>query len=116
MMKLSSHKISSEKWREMTQKEQLLNLAAELARVSAAINRYGAEDRMAKQAGERALDLIDLILDDARWQEQSLNWRYLRDVVAASYLGRVDSVVTNFFSNWLITRSDISGNPARHQR
>jgi len=90
----------------MPKKQQILNLAAEVARVSAAINRYGARDLIAKQACERALDLIDLILEDARWREQSLRWRYFRDVIAASYLGRVDSAATNFLSDWLIKTSE----------
>jgi hypothetical protein len=105
-MKLSRHKISIEDWTKMPLKQQLLNLAAELARLSAAINRYGAGDPLAREAGERTLDLIDLMLEDQRWQNQSLRWRYLRDAIAASYLGKVDSAATHFFSDWLVKTSE----------
>lgn len=105
-MKLSRHKISLEDWTKMPLKQQLLNLAAELARLSSAINRYGNNDPLAREAGERALDLIDLILEDPRRQNQSLRWRYLRDFIAASYLGRVDPVATRFFSDWLVKTSE----------
>ncbi|MBU4481375.1 hypothetical protein KKH59_03620 [Patescibacteria group bacterium] len=105
-MKLSSHKISLENWTNLTQKQQLLNLAAELARISLSMNRYGSQDRLVKESLERAFDLVDLILQDPRWKKQSLEWRYFRDGLSLLYLGKADALIAKFFYTWLINFSE----------
>ena len=105
-MKLSWHKIPTTTWFQMPQKQQLLNVAAELARVSVGIARYGHRDQITRGAYERAFDLIDLTLEDSRWESQSLQWRYLRDVLASLYQGGGDRAVLNFLYNWLVKTSE----------
>ena len=104
-MKLSQHKISLEKWTAMPQKEQLLNLSAELVRISSAARLYGNSDSLARESYERTLDLVDLILEDPRWQDRSLEWRYFLDSLSSLYVGKGDSATINFYSNWLLNLS-----------
>jgi len=105
-MKLSQHKISLEEWTALPQKKQLLNLSAELVRISSAAKLYDNNDPLTKESYERALDLVDLILGDPRWQDKSLEWRYFRDSLSSLYIGKADAATTtNFFSNWLLNLS-----------
>lgn len=104
-MKSLSHNITFDKWIEMPKKQQMLNLSAELARISTAFSRYGNDDQITKEGYERALEMVDLILKDPRWQDKTMEWRYFRDSLSALYLNRVDPEIINFFSNFLMSLS-----------
>ncbi len=104
-MKPLNSEITIGSWSKMPKKQQILNLSAELARVSSAFSRYGNDDPITKEAYERAFELIDLTLKDPRWQDMTMDWRYFRDSMAALYLNKTDPAITNFFSSFLITLS-----------
>ena len=90
----------------MSKKRQVLNLAAEMTRVASGSIKYGSQDTMVKEACERALDLIDLTLEDSRWRKEFLQWRYLRDAVVSLYLGKADPVVAKLICHWLMGLSE----------
>jgi len=101
-MRPLSRKITSEKWMAMPKKQQLLNLSAELARVSSAFGKYGNEDQITKEGYERAIEMVDLMLEDKRWREMAMNLRFFRDSLASLYLNKVNPEVVNFFSRFFI--------------
>lgn len=75
---------SLERWLKFSKGRQMHAIAAELMRAKMHQN----EDKSKfLSAMERALDLVDLTLEDARWQGQRAMLFWLRDEICKFYLG-----------------------------
>jgi len=74
--------ITLERWRTFSKRDQLAHIASEIMRAKL------ANDEIAQKAViERAIYLIDLCLDDPKWQNNSLMILHLRNELAGVYIG-----------------------------
>ncbi|KKQ23009.1 MAG: hypothetical protein US36_C0006G0008 [Candidatus Wolfebacteria bacterium GW2011_GWC1_37_10] len=74
--------ITLERWRTFSKRDQLAHIASEIMRAKL------ANDEIAQKAViERAIYLIDLCLDDPKWQNNSLMILHLRNELAGAYIG-----------------------------
>lgn len=105
MKKLSHHKIKKEKWASFPKKAQLLNIAAELSRIYHGEIFGRQEEKNLRQTYERALELIDLTVQDPKWKGFKDLYQ-LREAISALYLKKSDPVIVRFFYNWLLKLSE----------
>jgi hypothetical protein len=103
-MKLLHHKIKPEEWVKFSKKRQILNIAAELCRIQQGELYQNVGPGDIKNAYERALELIDLTLQDPKWQGFHQLYE-LRDCIATLYLGKTNPVIVKFFYTWLMNLS-----------
>lgn len=103
-MKLLHHKIKPEKWQKFSKKKQILNIAAEFCRIYQAELYKNVSPENIKHSYERALELIDLTLQDPKWHGCSELYQ-LRDSLAALYIGKTDPAIVKFFYTWLLNFS-----------
>ncbi|MBU1160128.1 hypothetical protein KKD04_03030 [Patescibacteria group bacterium] len=76
------HKL--ERWLKFTKGQQIGAITAELMRAEI----YQKQEKSnSLSAMERAIDLIDLTIDDKRWQGQRAMLFWLRDEICKFYLG-----------------------------
>ncbi len=75
-----------ERWQSFSKSQQLLMLGSEIVRAKVWQNQPSDKDKFLS-AIERALELIDLTLNDRRWQENFFNLLYLRDELVKFFLG-----------------------------
>ncbi len=69
-----------ERWQKISKRDQLGHVAAEIARAR------GAEDQnLFRAILERALELVDLTLQDLKWKDNTLMLLRLRDEIAKTY-------------------------------
>jgi hypothetical protein len=87
--------MTSERWRTIPKREQLLHIGAEFERGRVAEEEHDP-DRVRFML-ERALALIDLTLGDPKWREETRMLLGLRDEVAKSYLGESKSPVERLY-------------------
>ena len=83
-----------ERWQRLSPYEQLRNIAAEIER--ARVSEENRDSELFRGSLERALELIDLSLQDARWRSDSLQLLTLRDEIAKSYLGEKSGNIQAF--------------------
>ena len=80
--------MTRERWITLRPRDQLGHIGAELTRAALA-----APDRdLQRVLLERALELIDLSLDDPRWSPNVLQLLTLRSLVAEAYLGQAGAL------------------------
>ena len=72
-----------EYWKNLTKREQLLAIAAEFTRAKVWQDNKDKEKFI--MALERALEMIDLSLEDTKWRDSLLALLRLRDEVAGFY-------------------------------
>lgn len=69
-----------ERWQKISKRDQLGHVAAEIARAR------GAKDQnLFRAILERALELVDLTLQDLKWKDNTLMLLRLRDEIAKAY-------------------------------
>ena len=74
--------ITLERWKTFSKRDQLAHIASEIMRAKL------ANDEITQKAIlERAIYLIDLCLDDSKWQNNALMILYLRNGLAGAYIG-----------------------------
>lgn len=78
--------ISSAKWSQLSLAQQLGNVGSEIARARHWQERHDLESR--NRALARALELMDLTLDDARWQARLRELCLLREVLSDWFSGQ----------------------------
>lgn len=104
-MKLLHHKITQEKWNAFSKDKQLLNIAAELCRIyQGELYKNVTKDNI-KNSYERALELIDLTVQDPKWHGFHELYE-LRDSLATLYLGKTNPIIVKFFYTWLMNLSE----------
>ena len=90
--------MTQERWQKLSPHDQLRNIAAELER--ARVSETGGDAELFKGALERALELVDLSLNDPRSRHDALKLFTLRSEVAKRYAGEsregVDVLVRAF--------------------
>lgn len=59
--------LAAGKWREFSLTEQLANVGGEISR---ALNWQGKDEKLYKNAINRALELLDLTISDPRWRKR----------------------------------------------
>lgn len=69
-MTLLHSSLTLEKWQKFSQRDQILNIASEFSRIRNLAQNH--QTKAVKECYERALELIDLLKSDPRW-EHSLN-------------------------------------------
>lgn len=103
-MKLLRHKIEKEKWQAFSKKEQLLNIASEISRIYHQELQEKERSEQTMTAYERALELVDLTLQDPKWHGCSELFQ-LRDAICALYIGKTHPAIGKFFYTWLVNFS-----------
>ncbi len=98
--------LTPEKWSKLSKKDQILNIAAELSRATHWLEKDVFES--AKDCYERALELVDLTLDDNRWKGNRRELAHFREVLASFYIRKTSPSMCDFFYDWLIGFSQIS--------
>ncbi|OHA48276.1 MAG: hypothetical protein A2991_01100 [Candidatus Terrybacteria bacterium RIFCSPLOWO2_01_FULL_58_14] len=77
------------RWQKLSMRDQIGNIGAELFRAA----RVPQHDvALARQMLERALELVDLTIGDAKWQENPLPLLRLRNEIAKLYIGQADDI------------------------
>ena len=69
-----------DKWQKMSLSQQMGNIGSEVCRML--MFRQKGDKKQKKKSGERALELIDLTIEDSRWRGRKKEIFRLRDVVA----------------------------------
>lgn len=78
------------RWKTFTKSQQLLMVGSEIMRAKAW---QGVDEGLFQGALERTFPLVDLCLEDKKWQDQQLSLLTLRDELGKFYVGqRKDSV------------------------
>lgn len=77
--------LASGKWQKMSLMEQLGNIGSEVGRTKTASDK-GDKERLAN-AFARALELLDMTLNDSRWRGRLLEVGRARDVFCDAVLG-----------------------------
>jgi hypothetical protein len=76
--------IDFERWKTLSKRDQLGHIASEIRR---AIETKGSDKNIYSQILERALELVDLSLDDQKWRDNPLPLLILRNEIAKVYIG-----------------------------
>lgn len=104
------HKISAEgQWRKLTLMEQLGNIGSEISRT---ILWRGRDQHICEQAFERALELLDLTIQDAHAPTTLRELTRVREVLCDAFLGgkeygsSLDAINQYFFQFALIARHE----------
>jgi hypothetical protein len=86
MFMTPAHKtLSREKWHSLGLNAQLANIGSEVSRI---IHWQEARDRgQTERALERALELVDLTLEDKRWRTRGSEIARLREALCDSFAG-----------------------------
>ena len=85
--------MTPERWRKLFPNDQLRAIAAEIKRAEI----WEREDRELYQAAlTRALELVDLSLDEPRWKGESLMLLFLREELAKFYPGQQSDIGTHY--------------------
>lgn len=75
--------ITLERWKTFSKRDQLAHIASEIMRAKL------ANDEITQKAIlERAIYLIDLCLDDSKWQNNVLMILYLRNELTGAYIDK----------------------------
>jgi hypothetical protein len=76
--------LAAGRWSQLSLAEQLANVGSEVGRLR---RRRGQDDRLADQAFERALELLDLTLADPRWRGRLKEIARARELLCDAALG-----------------------------
>lgn len=76
--------LANGKWHRMSLAEQLANIGSEVGR---AAKWQGKDEQNFSGAVARALELIDLTIDDSRWKDRLLELGRIREVFCDGILG-----------------------------
>lgn len=83
--------IDVERWRKFSKRDQLGHIGAELYRAAEAqVNDAGLVGQML----ERAIDFIDLTLEDEKWRENPLPLLKLRGKISQAYVGQIADIAS----------------------
>ena len=80
---------SLERWKKFSQRDQLGHIGAELYR---AAETQANDPELVKTMLERALDLVDLSLEDEKWRDNPLPLLKLRAKIAQVYVGQTSDI------------------------
>ncbi|MFA5084179.1 MAG: hypothetical protein WC475_02245 [Candidatus Paceibacterota bacterium] len=72
-----------DRWQTFSKRDQLAHIASEVFRAKTANNQTTYELEL-----ERAINLIDLTLEDSKWRDNPLMLLYLRNELASIYLDK----------------------------
>src|SRR3989338_7533137 len=78
-------RLTSERWAELSLLEQMGNIGSEVGR--AAARRRQGDENLAQKALERALELIDLTVQDKRWRARLTEILRAREVLCDTFYG-----------------------------
>ena len=84
-----------ERWQTFSKSRQLLFIGSELER--ARVWQYDNENNY-KIALERAMELVDLTLQDKKWKSDSYQLLYLRNEIAKYYIGEATSGIGELYA------------------
>ena len=87
--------MTSERWRQFSTREQLLFIGSEFER--ARVSEAEGNGEYLQGALMRALELIDLSLNDPQWREERYRLWVLRDAVAEYLAGKDIADVENLY-------------------
>lgn len=91
--------LTLEKWASFPRKAQILNIGAEVSRAQ---NWRELNDReKAEECIERALELLDLTLQDKRWGDKLGDLLRIREGLGALYDPGSAPIIHKFFLDWL---------------
>ncbi|MCK4782014.1 hypothetical protein KAS79_03800 [Candidatus Parcubacteria bacterium] len=76
--------LGSQKWQNFSKEEQILNIAAEFSRTKSWLVKNNEQEIL--NCLNRAFELIDLTINDQRWQKGLKELLRFRDVLAEFYL------------------------------
>lgn len=97
--------LTQERWSKFSKKNQILNIAAELLRAANWLKKDNFEN--ARHCYERAFELVDLTLEDGKWQGRRKELARFREILAYLYLNKTSPLLCQFFYNWLTGFSQI---------
>ena len=83
-MTIQHKNLAAGKWRELSLAEQLANIGSETSR---ALNWQNRDEKLYKNAINRALELLDLTISDPRWQNRLKEIVRARELLCDAILG-----------------------------
>ena len=83
--------LTIEKWQTFSQRDQILNIAAEFSRIRNLVPQK--QSKAVKECYERALDLIDLLKSDLRWRHGLKEVCRFREFLAELYLNDAENLL-----------------------
>jgi hypothetical protein len=91
--------LTLEKWSKLPKQAQIMNIGAEVSRAQNWQNlKEGAK---VKECMERALELLDLTLEDKRWEEKLGDLLRIREGLAAFYVSDSAPIIYQVYLDWL---------------
>ncbi len=100
MSNLHHKTLTSKKWQEYPKERQILMLGSELLRAKNWLMRKDEEN--SKLCLERALEILDFIIADRKWQKERQRLLRFREVLAECYLNLPEAgYIMQIFYDWL---------------
>lgn len=90
--------LTLEKWQKLPKHIQILNIGAEISRLQSWQNIK--ERKKSKECVERAMELLNLTLEDKRWKNKRRDLLRMKEALGYFYLYSVPSIVTKIFYDW----------------
>lgn len=91
--------LTPEKWSTLPKQAQIMNIGAEVSRAQNWQNLK--ETTKVKECMERALELLDLTLEDKRWQDKLGDLLRVREGLTAFYAYDSAPIMYLFYLDWL---------------
>ena len=82
--------LTREKWQLLSQRDQILNIAAEFSRIRNLAQTH--QTKAVKECYERALELIDLLKSDPRWKHGLKEICRFREVMSELYANDAENI------------------------
>ncbi len=83
-MQIQHKNLAAGKWYTLSLIEQMANIGSEISRAARWQNK---DDRLFKSATDRALELLDLTIQDRRWRNRLKEIVRIREILADAILG-----------------------------
>src|SRR3989338_8200715 len=104
---MNYHKeLTLEKWQGLPKRTQLLNIAAEISRLKSWQDTKDTEK--VKECAERAMELLDLTLQDKRWEDKLGELLRVREALGYFYHYPSAPIISKIFYDWLVQFAEIN--------
>jgi hypothetical protein len=102
---MNSHKnLSVDKWSEYSGGQQILMIANEINRAKNSLIKNNSDDALS--CYERALDLIDITLQDSKWKNKLKELLRCREFIGTLYYEKSLKLNTLLFDNLILLNSE----------
>ena len=87
------------KWEKVAKQAQIMNIGAEISRAQ---NWQNLQDQeKVRECIERALELLDLTIQDQRWEDKLGDLMRIREALCYFYSFESAPIITKIFLDWL---------------